>query len=361
MTGALMHLFTSDLRDTISFSMFPELWESGAGLLSGGVISGALAEVFHWLFGKIGTSVVLIITTLLLLLTAFNRTISGIVDAIRTRERLEYIPEPDPEPEDGEPRLSGQKYTAPPKRKRGIDIPLDHDTPEPMKNPLTAKPRESFFKRSPSVMTPDQLIAEYTPDVKEPDVKETATEEAAADEQGEIEDMPLDIPFMESNRRRAADVSFNVKPTKPASANPLKFTAEPPTGSAADTSGAAETTEGKNGKQTEQIEPLKNDPAAVYMFPPVELLSVGAPKSRAGDDEVRINSERLESAFQSFGVNVNISNATRGPAVTRYEAELEAGVKLSKLTSLADDIALSLGTSGVRIAAMPNKISTVGI
>jgi S-DNA-T family DNA segregation ATPase FtsK/SpoIIIE len=93
----------------------------------------------------------------------------------------------------------------------------------------------------------------------------------------------------------------------------------------------------------------------------VELLSVGAQKTRAGDDEVRINSDRLEAAFRSFGVNVNISTATRGPAVTRYEAELEAGIKLSRLTSLADDIALALGTSGVRIAAMPNKISTVGI
>ena len=52
---------------------------------------------------------------------------------------------------------------------------------------------------------------------------------------------------------------------------------------------------------------------------------------------------------------------TRGPSVTRYEVELEKGVRLSKLTSAADDIALSLGASGVRIAAVPGKISVVGI
>ena len=106
----------------------------------------------------------------------------------------------------------------------------------------------------------------------------------------------------------------------------------------------------------------QSGPETKYFFPPLELLSSGSPAARVdGSGEIRENSERLEAAFRSFGVNVNISNATRGPAVTRYEAELEAGIKLNKLTSLADDIALSLGKSGVRIAAMPNKISTVGI
>ena len=52
---------------------------------------------------------------------------------------------------------------------------------------------------------------------------------------------------------------------------------------------------------------------------------------------------------------------TRGPSVTRYEVELDKGVRLSKLTGCADDIALSLGASGVRIAAVPGKISIVGI
>ena len=51
----------------------------------------------------------------------------------------------------------------------------------------------------------------------------------------------------------------------------------------------------------------------------------------------------------------------RGPSVTRYELELEQGVKLNKLTNLSDDIALALGATGVRVAAIPDKISTVGI
>ena len=58
---------------------------------------------------------------------------------------------------------------------------------------------------------------------------------------------------------------------------------------------------------------------------------------------------------------MGITAYTRGPTVTRYEAELEAGTKLSRITNLEDDIALALGAPGVRIAAMPNKIATVGI
>ena len=76
---------------------------------------------------------------------------------------------------------------------------------------------------------------------------------------------------------------------------------------------------------------------------------------------MRQNAERLNDTLASFGIEAQIINVTRGPSVTRYELELNRGVKLSKVTNLADDIALSLGASGVRIAAIPDKISVVGI
>ena len=99
-----------------------------------------------------------------------------------------------------------------------------------------------------------------------------------------------------------------------------------------------------------------------YVFPPLNMLSVGdGPKKRDSKDEVMVNKDRLEGALESFGVHAAVTNIVRGPAVTRYDMELEAGVKLNKLTNLSDDIALSLGVAGVRIAAIPNKISTVGI
>ncbi|MBE6948249.1 MAG: DNA translocase FtsK [Ruminococcaceae bacterium] len=99
-----------------------------------------------------------------------------------------------------------------------------------------------------------------------------------------------------------------------------------------------------------------------YQFPPIEMLSTDNGKTKLEPKgDILANQERLENTLASFGVRVNINNIVRGPAVTRFEMELEAGVKLNKLTNLADDIALSLGVAGVRIAAIPNKISTVGI
>ena len=68
-----------------------------------------------------------------------------------------------------------------------------------------------------------------------------------------------------------------------------------------------------------------------------------------------------DAVHHSFGIGASVTEITRGPTVTRYDLELEAGVKLSKLTNLAGDLALSLGVVSVRIAPIPDKISTVGV
>jgi S-DNA-T family DNA segregation ATPase FtsK/SpoIIIE len=77
--------------------------------------------------------------------------------------------------------------------------------------------------------------------------------------------------------------------------------------------------------------------------------------------EIRQNAETLVKTLQSFGVKTEYVGHSRGPSVTRYELKPAEGVKISKITSLVDDIALNLATSGVRIEApIPNK-SAVGI
>jgi len=320
--------------------MFPELWNDGKALKSGGAIGGAIAEVFNWLFSKVGAAIVLICATVFLLMTALNITIAGIVDAIRKRERRQYVPEPDPEPEPNPVPVPVPTRSRSPikqhnshgshKKKKAIDIPIDDEARQPAQEHVPEQPKEKLFKDTPRVKTPDQLISEYAPEER----KDTG------DDSGEVEDLELDIPFMEKKKRGtkppAPPLEDSKKPEKPVSMPKEKI-------------------------KPEQFDPLITDTDTDYSFPPVELLPVGAPKTRTGDNEARVNSERLEAAFQSFGVNVSISNTTRGPTVTRYEAELEPGIKLSKLTSLTDDIAMALGTSAVRIAAMPNRISTVGI
>ena len=98
-----------------------------------------------------------------------------------------------------------------------------------------------------------------------------------------------------------------------------------------------------------------------YQFPPLTLLRASSGVTADATDEVNLNRVRLEEAIQSFGISAQVSGVIRGPTVTRYDIELDRGVKLARITNLAGDLALSLGVVNVRIAPIPDKISTVGI
>ena len=98
-----------------------------------------------------------------------------------------------------------------------------------------------------------------------------------------------------------------------------------------------------------------------YEFPPLTLLRASSGVAADATDEVNLNRLRLEEAIQSFGISAQVVGVIRGPTVTRYDIELDRGVKLARVTNLAGDLALSLGVVNVRIAPIPDKISTVGI
>ena len=104
---------------------------------------------------------------------------------------------------------------------------------------------------------------------------------------------------------------------------------------------------------------------AGYYFPPVaKLKSAENQEQNNRDDraELATTAYRLQETLRSFDVNARLEGeAVRGPSITRYEFKLEQGVKLSKIMNLADDIALSLGANGVRIAPIQNRTSVVGI
>ena len=100
----------------------------------------------------------------------------------------------------------------------------------------------------------------------------------------------------------------------------------------------------------------------VYKKPPITLFERGSSKTKGDiENELKTNAQLLVDTLASFGVQTKIIDISRGPSVTRYELQPLAGVKISKITNLADDIALNLAASGVRIEApIPNK-AAVGI
>lgn len=97
-----------------------------------------------------------------------------------------------------------------------------------------------------------------------------------------------------------------------------------------------------------------------YVFPPSTLLK-NAKKVIIEDEEYRKVAIKLQQTLQNFGVEVKISNISKGPVVTRYELIPKQGVKVSKIVSLQDDIKLSLAAEEIRIEApIPGK-SAIGI
>lgn len=115
-----------------------------------------------------------------------------------------------------------------------------------------------------------------------------------------------------------------------------------------------------------KIEELKIDQSIdeekEYIFPSVSLLSRQKKKTKGVSDKaLKETALKLQETLESFGVRVTVTNVSCGPAVTRYELQPEQGVKVSKITSLADDIKLNLAASEIRIEApIPGK-AAVGI
>src|SRR5258705_379880 len=99
-----------------------------------------------------------------------------------------------------------------------------------------------------------------------------------------------------------------------------------------------------------------------YELPPLKLLP---PKEHVGceehEKEVRPKAKILEKTFKDFGFNIRVVEIETGPVIAQYEVELEAGLRLSKITSLSEDLAIALRVPSVRIVApIPGK-NTVGI
>lgn len=319
MLSGIVHVFSEavdsgDLKDQILY-----VWEmrDTISVHSGGVIGAIFGGVPEMLFGKTAAAVVLIVFLIATLMFVTGSTILGVflffkerIDSanVKHRERIENSVD------ENEESLIGKK-----KKYVPVDIGPEAygntDSDGMYIEELVGNAEKKDIK--PKSKTPKPFI-----DVK-PESEISAAEPA----------LPLD----EIIRK----VNSSVKPKdKPAE----KDKAEP-----------------KKDNKTEKA----NEPAQVfhtYQKPPIECLKYA---NNAGamnyEEELKNNATKLVDTLNSFGVSTKIVDICRGPSVTRYELQPAAGVKISKITSLADDIALALASSGVRIEApIPNK-SAIGI
>ena len=337
--GAVIHLFLPGAATSWSWSIVKELYLTGVEGTSGGLISGFVGQLLQTILGRFLAVFVLIVLSLLLLIMAFNMTVASLIRAIKNRPRPEPEDEEEAEQEPVDPATAlvnhvAQKHIERVNRSRhfAYDIPLDDDAP--------AKAEPPAPKRA--VKSPDELMRQRRKEA-------AAAMEAAAAAAQAADDLPQPPPVAEPPAPEPLEPEICVERMELTSPVEEKQEQVKPEEAQA----AAEEIARDIESQTA--------PAEAYDYPPITLLDQAAGSSVDGYVEMRDNQQRLANTLQSFNIDAEIQNVTRGPSVTRYELKLDQGVKLSKITNLADDIALSLGASGVRISAIPDQISVVGI
>lgn len=98
-----------------------------------------------------------------------------------------------------------------------------------------------------------------------------------------------------------------------------------------------------------------------YVLPPLSLLAEPAAGHKKSPKDIQTNIEILEATLEQFGIDANVNDVTTGPTITRYEIQLGPGIRVSKITGLADNIAMNLAASHVRVEApIPGK-NAIGV
>ena len=328
LTGCGLHLLLCARSYEPGLTGLRELWLSGRSLQSGGALSGGLAVGFSAVFGKVLSLILFLLMLLVALCLALHISPKDAVRRAQERREAEREDIPEEAPPVREKEKPAEKR---PRRRAAIDIPLDDEPPakqpQPQPEEPTFAPKEKkpfFSRKSSAVRTPDQVL-----------------------------------------RGEPAEEATPVAPAAPVTSPPAASAAPAPVAKpreAAKPSVTAQEVQDATEEVTAAVEQELAQPEEAYQYPPITLLDENtADNYTEVGAELRSNSQRLAQTLQSFGVDARPGAVVHGPSVTRYEFTLEQGVKLSKITNLADDIALALGASGVRIAPIPNKISVVGI
>lgn len=362
--------------------MIPALYAEGKQLRGGGVMSVFVGVPLLLLFKKAGATIIIVLLTFVFIMILANKTVLDIVKLIKrgisaaNAARDEYVPVEDGDfvPPPGARKTAAEKKAekAAAKAVPNSDVPTEV-VKEKAKNFNVDIPMPKGKKNAQSV--PKEELP-FEPD--EP--KELTEEEKFAQS---LPQHPVVVPSAAGSGAEAAEKTKSASSElddiiKKAAAVPEKkktiFTPAPKTVQQT----KKQSTLASNKIQTEDELDMPDAPTAAdiqheiseqktevvtYTFPPIDLLKNVDNEANAAEAEAEMksNADTLVDTLKSFGVQTRIVDIHRGPTVTRYELQPSAGVKISKITSLADDIALNLAAAGVRIEApIPGK-AAVGV
>ena len=333
--GSIIHAFSCANEYDLSMSTLSGLLSTGMEGSSGGLLGGGLYILLEWALSSIGALLILLVLFIVSLLVACRITPQALYDMVRPPE-YEYEDEEERERYEAPLQLPNIHEAAAAHaqrreerrahRKSDFDIPIDTDPPG------EDKPGEELIdprKRKGKAIAPDEYLRSLRDNVKK--------------KAGSI----MDLVENKQPEEESAHVSEPEHEAAPAPASKSKKT--------------------ENISETEQeamniaINESQKAPMPVYDYPPIDLLTQGKHASVAGAEaELRESSACLLDTLDSFNIEAQIIGIVRGPSVTRFELTIPRGIKISRITALSDDIALSLGAANVRIAPIPDKVA-VGI
>lgn len=192
----------------------------------------------------------------------------------------------------------------------------------------------------------------------------------ATNHEDENEDTSEELPVTANQDSKAATITFAHEPgkTKPQQPKPVQdnFEVVVPKDDEVVPMQAAKTQTSREQEEESKLEELEDyDPKkdlSNFRFPTTNLLKVYNTPNHAVDmTEQNENKEKIITTLRNYGIEITSIKATVGPTITLYEIVPQAGVRISKIRNLEDDIALSLSALGIRIIApMPGK-GTIGI
>lgn len=345
------------------FDYIAALYRTNAGV-GGGVMGGILGQLLISAAGKTGAKIIILLllfvsvmiltgTTLIGLFRTIKKPVdvvnSGLQTARQRREEERVILQEDweqrsaidvpLEPSIPKGPLSGSPSALfPPveprkKAKRsdkldklekvfGIEAPRPELQPEPEERPEDELPPSPVFSPNPPAPIAEQEPEPEPKPEPEPEAGPSMAGESESEEPRQEPEIPMPKPRMQEPEPRMATPQENAL--------------------------------------YQALDQLQTPGS--YCFPPITMLAMSPQADRAKEtEELQTNGKILVDTLNSFGVSTKIMDICRGPSVTRYEIQPAAGVKISKITSLSDDLALNLAATGVRIEApIPGK-AAVGI
>ena len=376
-----------------------DLYENGKAFRGGGFFSIVIGVPLIMLFGKTGAAVIVVLLAFVFAMLMANKTVVDIfrfiknifaaADAARPEyeEVEEFIPPPGarqqkkkPSPTVSEtknkpcPNSDVPQPIAEEKRKDfNIDIPLPFGKKKDKTADVTVSPENEPAAPAETEKPKSAVELEADAIAKSIEAQEAEKQAARNAVKTEAAEKPADDLASIIKKAVTKPITTGSAPQSPAAEAPKSnisiFRKGEKVGKgstlASNKIGDDENLDmPETTAQDIQNEIAENIPVpAEYIIPPLELLKKSSNELNAeeAEAEMKQNADTLVETLKSFGVMTRIVDIHRGPTVTRYELQPNAGVKISKITGLADDIALNLAAAGVRIQApIPGK-AAVGI